>query len=155
MNLIRAFRAMGASFALVLVGVLAHAAIGTAPNGGMGLTDAAWLNGLAGGQNYTYQSGISAAGTTQATATQLPAGIELIEVDTVGASSGVALPPCVAGTQITVYNASATTLTIYPAIANNALTSAQDTINNATSLSLNAHTGTSPACAKNGTWGAS
>lgn len=149
------FRAMGAAFALVLLGAMAQAVVGTVPSGGPGLTDSVWLNGLAGGQNFTYQYGISAAGTTQATSTQLPAGIALMEIDTVGASSGVALPPCIAGTQITIYNATATTLTIYPSIANNPLTSAQDTINSGASITLLTHTGTSPACAKNGVWGAS
>lgn len=135
----------------------AMAATGVAPlvGGGFGLIDQTWLNGLAGGQNYSFQSGFTALGTTQATALQLPAGIALLEMDTVSASTGVALPPCIAGTVISLYNNGAQTLTIYPSIANNPITGTQDTINNTTSLSLTAHTGTSPACAKNGVWGAS
>jgi hypothetical protein len=136
------------------VGVAA-AAVGTPPGTGPGLVDGAWLNGLAGGQNYTYQSGITAAGTTQATATALPTNIYLIEIDTVAASTGVNLPPCLPGTQMQIYNNGAQTLTIYPAVANNPLTAAQDTINNATSITLASHVATSPACAKAGNWYAS
>jgi hypothetical protein len=133
----------------------AVAAVGTPPGTGPGLVDGAWLNGLAGGQNYTYQSGISAAGTTQATGTQLPTNIYLIEIDTVASSTGVNLPPCIPGTQIQIYNNGANTLTIYPAVANNPITAAQDTINNTTSITLNSHVATSPACAKAGVWYAS
>jgi hypothetical protein len=130
----------------------ALALTGTPPSNGPGLPDGVWLNGLANGQNYSYQSGFTAAGSTQATATALPANIYLMEVDTVAGSTGVNLPPCVPGTQEVIYNNGASTLTIYPAVANNVLTSAQDTINNATSLSLTSHTSTSPACIKAGVW---
>jgi hypothetical protein len=133
----------------------AMAMVGTPPGTGPGLVDGAWLNGLASGMNYTYQYGITAAGTTQATATALPTGIFLIEIDTAAASTGVNLPPCIPGTQLQIYNNGAQTLTIYPAVANNPLTSAQDTINNSTTLSLTSHTAISPACAKAGVWFAS
>lgn len=146
----------------MIVGAVVAAAVGGAlgsvgqvPVPGFQTVDGSWLLGVAGGSNYTYQSGITAAGTTQATAPSLPANVSLIEIDTVPGSSGVALPPCLAGTQMTIYNATATTVLLYPAIANNPVTAAQDTINNATSLSLSGHTATSPACAKNGIWGAS
>lgn len=143
--------------AIIFAGISAAVAIGTPPLPGIGpaLQDGQWLLGLAGGQNYSYQSGISAAGTTQATSTQLQAGIAVIEIDTVGSSAGVALPACIAGTVIDIYNNGANTLTIYPSITNNPITAAQDTINNTTTLSLTSHTATSPACAKNGVWGAS
>lgn len=135
----------------------AVALVGQVPVPGFQAIDGSWLLGLASGTNLTYQYGITAAGTTQATATQLPAGIALLEVDTAAASTGVALPPCVAGTVVQLYNNGAQTLTIYPSIANNGLTAAQDTINNGTSLSggLATHTQISFACAKNGVWGAS
>lgn len=135
----------------------AVAAVGVTPlaGGGPALIDQTWLIGVASGQNYSFQSGISAAGTTQATATQLAPGIAIIEIDTVASSAGVALPPCVAGTVIDIYNNGLNTLTIYPSIINNPITGTQDTINNTTSLSLSSHTATSPACAKNGVWGAS
>lgn len=150
------------TIASMFAGAIISAAVGAAlavtgqvPVNGFQTPDGTWLLGLSGGQNYTYQSGISAAGTTQATATQLPAGIAVIEIDAVASSTGVALPQCIAGTVIDIYNNGASTLTIYPSIANNLLTAAQDTINNATSITLTSHTATSPACAKNGVWGAS
>lgn len=148
----------------MLVGAILSAAVGyaaavtgTPPIGGPGLVDGVWLNGLAGGTNYAFQSGITAAGTTQATATQLAAGIYLYEVDTAASSTGVALPPCIAGTQNVLYNNGAQTLTIYPSIANNPVTAAQDTINNSTSLpsGLASHASIAFSCAKNGVWGAS
>lgn len=42
-----------------------------------------------------------------------------------------------------------------PALTNNPISAAQDTINNATSITLTAHTSTAPACAKAGVWSAS
>lgn len=133
----------------------AFAATGVVPQPGFQAVDGTWLLGLANGQNYSYQSGISAAGTTQATGTQLPANIYLIEVDTVSSSTGVNLPTCVPGSQNQVYNNGANPLAIYPAVANNPATSAQDTINNTTSYSLSAHTSISFGCAKAGVWFAS
>ena len=136
----------------------AAASIGTPPTPatGFGLVDGTWLNGLAGGVNSAYQYGFTAAGTTQATALQLPAGIKLMEVDTAASSTGVALPPCLQGTEFGIYNNGAQTLTIYPSIANNPVTAAQDTINNGTSLSggLATHTPEVFFCAKNGVWAA-
>jgi hypothetical protein len=64
---------------------------------------------------------ISAAGTTQATATQLTAMVNT--VSTVASGSGVALPPSKAGRQITVINTGANALLVYPAQG------ASDTIN--------------------------
>lgn len=144
------------AFVAGLVGV-AMAAVGQPPVQGFQTPDGTWLLGLSNGQNYSYQSGLSAAGTTQATSTQLPAAIYLMEVDTAAASSGVAVPPCVPGTQFVLYNNGAQTLTIYPAIANNLLTAAQDTINNGTSYSggLASHASIAFACAKAGNWNAS
>lgn len=133
----------------------AFAVTGTPPGTGPQLIDGAWLNALAGGTNYSFQSGITAAGTTQATATAIAPGIYLVEIDTAAASTGVNLPSCIAGTQMQVYNNGAQTLTIYPAVANNPITAAQDTINNATSITLASHVATSPFCAKAGVWAAS
>src|ERR1700685_3747053 len=98
-----------------------------------GLVDGTWLTALASGRNYSFQSGISAAGTTQATATALSATVRLIEIDTPAASTGVSLPQCLAGAEIMLYNNGAQTLTVYPAVANNPNTAAQDTIGNGTS----------------------
>src|SRR5258707_10331172 len=82
--------AIGAFVAAAIGAALA--VVGTPPGTGPQLVDGAWLNGLAGGSNYTFQSGIAAAGTTQATATQLPAGIYFVEVDTVPSGAGVNFP---------------------------------------------------------------
>lgn len=158
MNLIRTARAAGAAFALVLAGFFfAHASIGTPPVGGMGLTDSLWLNGLAGGQNYSYQYGITAhAGGTQAAAVVLNPGIYLYEVDTV-ASSGdsIALPQCVQGTQFFLSNAGANPVNVFGNPTVNALTAANDTINGTAGSSAYSVTNATNAfffCAKNGAW---
>lgn len=132
----------------------AFAVVGTPPGTGMGLVDGAWLNGLSSGQNNTYQYGLTAAGTTQATALQLPAGIYMMEVDTAASSTGVALPACLQGAETSIYNNGANTLAVYPAIANNPITATQDTINNGTSLSggITSHSISWFSCAKNGVW---
>ena len=126
------------------------------PYGDEALINQQWLYGLSGGVNYTYQYGITAAGTTQATAKALPNLVRLFSIDTVGASSGVNLPTCIQGTALSVYNNTATTLAIYPAVVNNPVTAAQDTINNGTSLSggLAGHTAEFFFCPKNGVWAA-
>jgi hypothetical protein len=126
--------------------------VGIPPTQGPQLIDGTWAAGIANGNNRSYQSGITAIGSSQATALQLSGSVALIELDTVGASTGVALPQCLAGTTVRVYNASGTTVTIYPAIANNPNTAAQDTINAATSTTLATHVGASFNCAKDGNW---
>lgn len=132
----------------------AYAVIGTPPGTGFELIDGAWLNGFAGGHNRVSQSGLSAAGTTQATSTQLPTRIALMQVDTTAANSGVALPPALSGMFISLYNNGASTLTVYPSIANNPVTAAQDTINSATSFSGGVATHVTLGCfaAKTGVW---
>ncbi len=153
----RTIRAAGAILVLLLIGaglrVYAQNA-GVTPDPGFRLIDGTWLNGLAGGVNRTSQSGITAAGTTQATATALAGQKQLISVDTVAASTGVNLPSCFAGTLIMLYNNGANTLTVYPAVANNSVTAAQDTINNGTSTTQTTHTSKIYFCAKNGVWAA-
>lgn len=144
-----------AAVAALCLATSAMAGTGTppTPSNGMGLVDGSWLNGLAGGQNESYQYGIAAAGTTQATATQLPAGIALIQVDS--GTGGFALPACLAGTELSVFNNSGATLTAYPSVKNNPVTGAQDTINSSTSMgSLTTAASYFFMCAKNGTWGA-
>ncbi len=128
------------------------------------LPDATWLNGLAGGQNFSYQSGIVAKGSaTQATATQLAAGIFMQEVDTSTSSTGlgVALPICVQGAAINLFNNTANTIDVYPSVANNQLLSpaAQDVIVSGgsagtTSTTITEYTGKLFTCAVNGTWSA-
>lgn len=142
--------------ALIAAGISAAFAVGTAPLNGFQAVDGGWLLGLANGRNRSYQYGIVAGGTTQATATQLPSDFALLEVDTAAASTGVNLPPCKQGTIVSLYNNGAQTLTVYPSVANNPTTAAQDTINNATSLSggMATHTAELFFCAKNGNWAA-
>jgi hypothetical protein len=132
----------------------AFAVTGTPPIPGPSLVDGNWLTGLAGGINSTYQYGITAAGTTQATAAQLPSGFKLMQVDTVASSAGVQLPPCYQGTEFGLYNNGANTLTVYPDATNNPITAAQDTVNNTTSVSVSSHTAEVFFCAKNGVWAA-
>src|ERR1035441_9180306 len=80
--------------------------VGTPPTQGPQLIDGTWAAGIANGNNRSYQSGITAVGSSQATALQLSSGIALMEVDTVAGSTGVALPQCLAGTTTRIYNAS-------------------------------------------------
>lgn len=56
-------------------------------------------------------TGLTAAGTTQATALQLSAVMNAI--GTTASSTGVKLPPCEAGAVVYVYNGGANTLQIY------------------------------------------
>lgn len=131
--------------------------VGIPPGTGPQLVDGVWLQGIANGQNESYQSGISAAGTTQANATQLPSGIALIEVDTASANQGLALPPAFAGTEVGVFVSVNATVKFYPTVPNNPLTGSQDTINGGSSLTVTGAAGgtvTWFACAKNGVWSA-
>lgn len=128
-------------------------AIGFIPQPSFNLIDGDWLNGLAGGHNMISQSGVSAAGTTHATATQLADRIAFLEIDTSSASQGVALPSALAGVQIFVGNNTSNNVTVFPSIANNPVTGTQDTFNAAqTSFTLNANTGQGFTCVKNGIW---
>lgn len=60
---------------------------------------------------------MSAAGTTQATATGMN-GAGFAVVTTVAANSGVRLDPASGSPDQTVFNAGANTLTVYPAVGN-------------------------------------
>lgn len=141
---------MGAAVAAAIG--TAAAVIGQAPTPGFLAPDGNWLLGLSYGHNRSYQYGFTAAGTTQATALQLPSRIQLLEVDTAAASTGVALAPAGQGIVTYLYNNGAQTLTVYPAIKNNPVTSAQDTINNTTSFSLASHVSMLCFAAKTGNW---
>ena len=135
----------------------AFATTGEPPQQGYELPQGRWLLGVAGGVNFSYQYGITATGTTQATSTQLPAGQFLLEVDTstVSTGLGVALPPCMQGTALSLNNNTANTITVYPSIANNPKTAAQDVIDvgsQATSTTITTYASKIFACAKNGVW---
>jgi hypothetical protein len=127
--------------------------IGQVPTTGFQPVDNDWLNGMAGGHNYKFQNGLTAIGNSQATSLQLADRIAMLEVDTSSASTGVAMPPALGGVTIYVANNTANNITVYPSIANNPVTAAQDTFNNAaTSFTLNAHTLTGFTCIKPGIW---
>lgn len=128
--------------------------VGLQPTYGPQLVDGTYVNGIAAGLNATSQAGFTAAGNNQATALQLSPGNTLIEFDTVGNGTGAALPAALAGTEISIYNNGANTLTMYPSIANNPVTAAQDTINNGTSTTIASHASGYFFCAKNGIWAA-
>ncbi len=64
------------------------------------------------------------------------------------------LPPCYQGGLLSLYNNGLQTLTVYPAVANNPATSAQDTINNSTTTTQTTRTIKTYSCAKNGVWAA-
>lgn len=142
--------------ALIAGAISAALAVGQVPLPGFAAIDGTWLLGLANGVNYSYQFGLTAVGTNQATALQLPSGIYLMEVDTAGSggATGVALPPCLQGTQTFLNNNTAFTIDVYPAVANNPITAAQDTINNTTSTTITTYAVKTFSCAKNGVWSA-
>ena len=142
-----------AAFAVLIAGGGAsYALIGTAPGTGPQLIDGGWLNALAGGLNNLYVSGLTAAGTTQATAAQIPSGYYLVEADTVASGTGFTLPFAVPGTDMLFYNNGANTVTIYPNVTNDPSTSGQDTINNTTSVTVASHVSESFSSAKAGVW---
>lgn len=129
--------------------------VGTPPGNGPQLIDGTFINAMCSTLNETTASGIVAAGTTQATATLIPAAIALVEVDTVPGSSGISLPFAFLGTEIQVINSTSTTMVVYPNVANNPITAAQDTINGASSVSVTGVSGgtvSALVCAKNGKW---
>lgn len=141
---------------LIGANVVAIAAItGRAPpaNGGFRLIDSQWVLGVSQGVNNVFASGLTGAGTTQATATVLPANTKLYEFDTVASSTGFQLPFAFSGVLIHLYNNGAQTATIYPNVINNPNTAAQDTINNSTSTTLGSHVKMSCMVAKDGVWG--
>lgn len=147
--------------AIIFAGIGAAAAkIGTAPNQYDGYIpiEGKWVYGVAAGQNFIYQNGLTAVGTNQATALQLGVGYYLMEVDTAGSggATGVALPACIAGTQIVLVDNTAYTIDVYPQINNNTALSpaAQDTINNSTSTTITTYTNKVFTCGKTGVWSA-
>ena len=131
----------------------AYAVIGVPPGTGPGLTDGAWLNGLAAGHNRTFVAGLTAIGTTQATSLQLTPQIKLYEIDTAAAGTGVALPAAVAGgIEASIFNNGANIVTVFPQITNNPVTAAQDVINGGTSTALTPTSSLACFVARAGRW---
>lgn len=64
---------------------------------------------------YSINAAVSAAGTTQGTATALTADINVVTTATGGSATGVVLPTAVAGMRVIVRNATATAISVYPA----------------------------------------
>jgi hypothetical protein len=142
--------------ALIAAAVGAALAVtGTPPGTGPGLVDGAWLNGVAGGQNATFVSGITCTGTTQANAFQLTPGFTLIEIDAAAGGTGCNLPTAIPGVEISIFNNTANNaLNIYPTVPNNPATGAQDTINNTTSVQITSRAAKYFWSAKTGNWAA-
>jgi hypothetical protein len=122
----------------MIVGAIIAAAVSTAiavtgnpPFPGFQAVDGTWLLGLASGQNYAYQSGITAhAGGTQAACLNITPGFAIYQVDTVATNhDSICLPFAIAGTDLNLRNNGAATLSIYGQVNNNATTGAADTIN--------------------------
>jgi hypothetical protein len=145
------------AFVCAAVGA-AVAGVGIPPGTGPQLVDGAWLNGLAGGQNYTYQSGITAhAGGGQTACLVLGVGISFFEVDTVASGNdSVCLPYAQAGMDFQIRNAAASnSMNIFAQSTNNPSTAAGDTINgssNSSSYALAAGSSVECFAAKNGVW---
>jgi hypothetical protein len=133
------------------------AATGQTPVPGFQTPDGTWLLGIAGGQNFTYQYGITAhAGGTQAACTNLVPGIYLYEVDTVATTGdSVCLPFAIAGTNFSLRNAGTGTLDIYGQPNNNLATGAADTINGtagSSAYTITNNTNVECFAAKSGVW---
>lgn len=133
------------------------AAVGTPPGTGFQLIDGAWLNGMAGGSNYTYQAGITAkASGLQSTCVNLSPNIYLLQADTVATTGdSVCLPFAIAGQNFSLRNNGAQTLGIYAQPGTNLQTATTDTINNTsntTEYTLSAQNSVECFVAKNGSY---
>jgi hypothetical protein len=127
--------------------------IGKAPPAGSSyqLIDGRWVLGLSYGANRSYQNGITAhSGGGKSSAFQLPANVQLFEIDTVAADHDSVLAPAAKQGQIVmVANPTAHILDIYGR--------GTDTINGvatATAYSVGAGKSAILFCAKDGSWGA-
>jgi hypothetical protein len=134
--------------------------VGTPPLAGMeeGLVDANWLRGLAATQNEASIFGLAAPNANvQATATPIPSGFALVQVDSAVATGSVVLPFAASGTEIQIINNTAVQVNVFANAALNPLTGALDTINalaNVAAFLAAANSIFAFACAKNGKWGA-
>lgn len=133
MNLIRAARAFGGAFALVLLGVVAHATIPLPGINGPSLGDFnANIYSIVNAITQNSQMGFSPALSVsqvlgQANCTQLNNNA-LHEIKTSASTGGVCLPTATAGKEILIGNASGQTINLYSS-ATSFTTGTQDTIN--------------------------
>jgi hypothetical protein len=134
--------------------------IGIRPSQGFALPDCEWLRQLSNGNNFTFQSGITAhAGGGQANALLLSGTLLIQEVDTVASGNdSVMLPFAAAGKAMVVFNkAASNSMNLYANVGTNPLTASTDTINNSTNSTAYAITAGQAVlfvCAKNGAWAA-
>lgn len=134
------------------------AATGQTPVPGFQTPDGTWLLGLSGGQNFTYQSGITAhSGGGQTSCLVLTPGIYLYEVDTVAAGNdSICLPFAQAGVNFSIRNAAASnSMNIFAQSGTNLATATTDQINGSSNSSSYAvAAGSSAECfaAKSGQW---
>ncbi len=79
---------------------------------GLRLLDGADINALAGGQGYSTVAAVTAAGTTQATATQLQYNA-ITRIGTAASSTGVVMPSAQPGMWMMIANDGAQTVAVY------------------------------------------
>jgi hypothetical protein len=165
MNSLRFARALGAAFALVLLGFVAHANVSSLWGGFTPSVTGPWLGDNAININtlwqaasqqigVTYWPGLSVSQTTtQAGCTQLNKGFS--EVKTSASTGSVCLPTAIAGMDIMIGNASGQTIDIFSSVASYTVGTA-DTINGTagTSAYTNLTTGKNVECftPQNGAW---
>lgn len=150
---------VGAIAAFAAVATVSYAVVGIPPEFGFQMVDGQWLRGVAGGQNFSFQSGITAkAGGGQTACTNIPSSIYLNQVDTVASSNdSVCLPFALAGANLQLRNNGANQLAVFAQSGTNAATGSTDSINgtsNGSSYPLNTTTTMVTECfaAKNGAW---
>lgn len=119
--------------------------------------DSHWLLGLSGGNNQTYQYGLTATGTSAANALPVPPNVQNVAFASVPSGTGALLPFATPGTRIVIYNHdAANSLTVYSQTANNPLTGSADHISSGaglgTSATLAHGLATSYTCAAPGIW---
>lgn len=121
------------------------------------VVDSHWLLGLSGGNNQTYQYGLTGTGTNAATALPVPSNVQNVAIDSVPSGTGVILPFAIPGTRVVIYNHdAANSLTIYTQTVNNPMTGAADHISSGaglgTSATLAHGVATSFTCCTPGIW---
>jgi hypothetical protein len=157
----KTFRDMAIGAVLTFAAMFAASAVavvGTPPDQGFRMIDGQWAQGVAQGANFSYAAGITAhAGGGQTSCQNIPAGIYLVQIDTVASTNdSVCMPFAVAGTNLSIRNNGAQQLGIWAQPNNNVITAALDQINNTSNTSaaytLTAQNIVECFVAKNGSW---